>query len=255
MKIFLFFLFLFSFSIQPVASQTSAELLAKADAKAMAIRKNENEIEFDARNILAGYYGFTYKRKLEEKRYVRTNEKRQLRLGFTLFTDWKFREQKSDSFDTVKFAGSNFESSGRYFFTKKRSRQDYNFGIGYEFQKGLKQKFTVFCGADLYTGFSNRIIFHQVPYKDASGSPTDRYGNKYYFYEDLEYSSISLGIIPFGGVRYYIFPYLSVGVQVRAIFGYQFDSVLFGLDKSTYKSHSFVADFQNTTALSVNIGF
>ncbi len=212
-------------------AQTNAELLQKADEKALAIRQFRDEININTTGLLGGFYGMTYKRRLDEKRYVRTNEKRQLRFGLDFYVNVNIADNKK-TFTTSVSVPVGGTATRTYEAVKKNSSQHYNIGIGYEIQKGLKQAITVFYGYDFGTNFS---------YDTAGDS------NKSY--------NFRVGGVPFFGLRYYFLPYLSLGIETGAFIGYQFEKRTFFSDNISYKSHSIVADYIPVRAFSINVGF
>ncbi len=211
-------------------AQTNAELLQKADEKALAIRQFRDEININTTGLLGGFYGMTYKRRLDEKRYVRTNEKRQLRFGLDFKVNANIADNKNTFITSVALPVGGTVSR-TYGNVKKNSTQYYGVAVGYEIQKGLKQSITIFYGGDFGSSFIYNTGFDP---------------SKSYF--------LRVGGVSFFGLRYYFLPYLSLGIETGAYIGYQYDATVFS-DKNTYKSHSIVADYIPVRAFSINVGF
>ena len=116
-KIFL----LFSLFLAPILllnAQTESEISAKADKRANEIRQFKNELNFNTKGILNGFYGVTFKHKIEEKKYVIVDQKRQIRVGIDFYTNVTLKENKID--DTIQTSHSEIYYN-RFYGTRPRA--------------------------------------------------------------------------------------------------------------------------------------
>lgn len=232
-------------------AQTESEISAKADKYANEIRQFKNEFNFNTTGIISGFYGITFKRKIEEKKFVQVNKKRQMRYGVDFYTQATVSENKID--DTVYTNGHGGSVLyNRYYGSKPRNYQKYAMNIGYEVQNGLKKKIVLFYGADI-----------AISYQRANALFDTEEEARFYYYtlyantadNQLKQTAIRAGIVPFVGLRYYFLPYLSVGIETGAHIGYQQNIIHFDIDNKTYKGHALYNKFYGIRALSVNVGF
>lgn len=186
-----------------LSAQTTSETPTK---NAVKYNQHKYEIGIDVKSLfsLQGIgTGFIFKKRIGEKKYISVYEKRALRL----LLGGQYAIPTNANVD-ADFIGTDLREE-----SLKKAEGSVFAGAGLEWQK-QRDRVQFFYGGDLLTEFS---VFESVAYSVYLPNQGNYYSNE----TNYRYRTIAAGLNGFGGIRFFLSPRFSLGVESGIYLGYE----------------------------------
>lgn len=181
------YLFLISYLLLSMGLKSQDSQIINPNTNLSEIRKYNNQIELDIKNLFTGFEGASllYKRKLETGKLIAVNEIKLLRLMAELTT-------------VIRFGNNDLPTvTGDTSFVFIQDRLNFRLGVGFEKQKKNKN-FVHYYGMDAIFGYSKREYYVPISF----GVSVPRI-----------VKFMRVGVNPFFGIKYYVTKRISLGIE------------------------------------------